>query len=59
MAALSETAGADEMAQGILAGDRGALARAITLVESRKPEDIERAQTLLREDHPARQGRSG
>jgi len=38
---------ADELAQGILAGDRGALSRAITLTESRRPGDQERAQELI------------
>jgi LAO/AO transport system kinase len=37
----------DEMAKAIAAGDRVALARAITLVESAKPEDTARAQELL------------
>jgi LAO/AO transport system kinase len=37
----------DETAKAIAAGDRVALARAITLVESAKPEDTARAQELL------------
>lgn len=35
------------MATGVVAGDRRALARAITLVESRRHDDAERAQALL------------
>ncbi len=35
------------LAQGVLAGDRRAVARSITLVESRRPEHRERAQELL------------
>ncbi len=38
---------ADDLADGVLAGDRAALGRAITLVESRRPEHRERAQQLL------------
>jgi LAO/AO transport system kinase len=37
----------DECAAGVLAGDRGQMARAITLVESTRPDHIERAQELL------------
>ena len=37
----------EQTAEAIRAGDRVALARAITLVESAKPEDQEAAQTLL------------
>ncbi|MCO5314758.1 MAG: methylmalonyl Co-A mutase-associated GTPase MeaB [Solirubrobacterales bacterium] len=36
-----------ELEKGIVAGDRGALARAITLAESRRPEDQEDAQELI------------
>jgi LAO/AO transport system kinase len=36
-----------ELADGVLAGDRTRLARAITLVESRRPEDGRRAAQLL------------
>ena len=36
-----------QMGEAILEGDRAALSRAITLVESRRPEHRERAQTLL------------
>ncbi len=36
-----------EYVQGILAGDRTALARAITLVESSRPEDAELAQQII------------
>jgi len=35
-------------AEAILAGDRRALAKAITLVESQRPQDVETAQTLLK-----------
>ncbi|MEH0156650.1 methylmalonyl Co-A mutase-associated GTPase MeaB [Limibacter armeniacum] len=38
---------ADEYAQGILAGDRIILSRAITLIESALPEDNELAETVL------------
>ncbi len=36
-----------EIIQGFAAGDRGTLARAITLVESSRPEDIQRREELL------------
>ncbi len=50
-----------QYAQGILAGDRIALARAITLVESTLPEDREAADTLLQHlaNHPAESLRIG
>ena len=35
-------------AEAILTGDRRALAKAITLVESQRPQDVETAQTLLK-----------
>jgi LAO/AO transport system kinase len=35
-------------AEAVLAGDRRALAKAITLVESQRPQDVETAQTLLK-----------
>ncbi len=41
--------GASALARGILAGDRRVLARAITLVESRRPDDERQALALLRE----------
>lgn len=41
--------GVDELAAGIRAGDRRALARAITLVESSRPDDQDRAAALLDE----------
>ena len=41
------TPSVDELAAGIRAGDRRALARAITLVESTRPDDQERAGALL------------
>jgi LAO/AO transport system kinase len=47
MSATSRAASIDETAAAIRAGDRVALARAITLVESAKPEDQGRAQALL------------
>lgn len=37
----------EELREGILAGDRGVLSRAITLAESRRPDDQERAQELI------------
>ncbi|MBM3511392.1 MAG: methylmalonyl Co-A mutase-associated GTPase MeaB [Alphaproteobacteria bacterium] len=37
----------DDLLHALAAGDRRALARAITLVESRRPEDIRRAHALL------------
>lgn len=37
----------DHLAQAILAGDRVALGRAITLIESSRPEDSARAQALI------------
>ena len=40
------------LAQGVLAGDRRAVSRAITLVESRRPDHRERAQELLVELTP-------
>lgn len=36
-----------DLAEGVLAGDRRSIARAITLVESRRPDHRERAQELL------------
>lgn len=38
---------AAELAQGVLSGDRGRLARAITLVESNAPEHFEQSQQML------------
>lgn len=40
------------LANGVLAGDRAALARAITLVESRRPSDRDKAATLLEQILP-------
>ena len=37
------------LADGVLAGDRAAIARAITLVESKRPDHREQAQALLQE----------
>lgn len=39
----------DDLAKSILNGDRGALARGITLIESRRPEDLQAAEALLGE----------
>lgn len=47
------TSAALGLAQGLLAGDRGALARAITLVESRRPEDARAGSELLARILPA------
>ncbi|MBL8777988.1 MAG: methylmalonyl Co-A mutase-associated GTPase MeaB [Acidimicrobiales bacterium] len=49
MAERTMTQGVDELAAGIRSGDRRALARAITLVESSRPDDQERAAALLDE----------
>ncbi|MEM6795575.1 MAG: methylmalonyl Co-A mutase-associated GTPase MeaB [Acidobacteriota bacterium] len=45
-----------ELEAGVLAGDRALLARAMTLVESHRPEHQERAQELLRRLLPATGG---
>mgnify|MGYP005848212821 CR=1 FL=1 len=47
MSAKHKAPDLDDMVKAIEAGDRVALARAITLVESAKPEDTARAQELL------------
>ena len=39
--------GLEDLEQGVLAGDRGALSRAITLAESTRPEDAAQAQKLI------------
>ena len=44
---MAEPASADALAEGILVGDRRALARAITLVESTRPDHRDRADELL------------
>jgi LAO/AO transport system kinase len=46
---------ASELARGVRAGDRRSLARAITLVESSRPEDERHALLLLRELAPQHQ----
>ena len=46
---MSERDPLDELRQGVISGDRGALARAITLAESRRPDDQEQAQELIAE----------
>ena len=43
----------DYYTNGILAGDRLLLSRAITLVESRRPDDQTLAQQVLESDEPA------
>jgi LAO/AO transport system kinase len=50
MAAMATLA---ELADGVLAGDRATLARAITLIESERPEHAELAQQLLQVLLPA------
>ncbi len=47
------TSSPDALARGLLGGDRGALARAITLVESRRPDDVRTASDLLARILPA------
>jgi len=51
----------DDLAAAVQRGERSALARAITLVESRRPDDIERADALLAAfvPHPTRSLRLG
>lgn len=56
MAAARQTARIDELAAGVRAGDRTLLARAITLVESSKPEHAEQAAELLQRLLPATGG---
>jgi len=48
--------GLEPLARGVLAGDRRALAKAITLIESTRAEHRERAQALLAELLPATGG---
>jgi LAO/AO transport system kinase len=48
--------GVEPLARGVLAGDRRALAKAITLIESTRAEHRERAQALLAELLPATGG---
>ncbi|HJS00561.1 MAG TPA: hypothetical protein VJ780_06470, partial [Flavobacterium sp.] len=38
---------ADELIQGILSGNRTTLSRAITLIESSKPEHLQKANTII------------
>jgi LAO/AO transport system kinase len=45
---VSSRAGPSDLARGVLSGDRRSLARAITLVESRRADDEQRALALLR-----------
>jgi LAO/AO transport system kinase len=47
------TSSPDELARGVRSADRRSLARAITLVESRRPEDERKALALLRELAPS------
>jgi LAO/AO transport system kinase len=44
---MTERASLEELKQGVISGDRGALARAITLAESRRADDQEHAQELI------------
>jgi len=44
---VSKRQSVEELREGVVAGDRGALSRAITLAESRRPDDQERAQELI------------
>ncbi len=44
---MSERDPLEDLKQGVTSGDRGALARAITLAESRRPDDQEQAQELI------------
>ena len=46
---MSERASVEELKQGVISGDRAALARAITLAESRRADDQEQAQELIAE----------
>lgn len=46
----------DPLAAGVRAGNRAALARAITLIESERPDHVERAQALLAELLPSTGG---
>ena len=46
---MSERASVEELKQGVVSGDRSALSRAITLAESRRPDDQEQAQELIAE----------
>ncbi len=48
--------GLEELVSGLAGGDRVALARAITLVESRRPEDRRRARALLERVLPSTGG---
>ncbi|HQQ98114.1 MAG TPA: methylmalonyl Co-A mutase-associated GTPase MeaB [Cyclobacteriaceae bacterium] len=45
--AAKPIASVDSLAQGVTAGDRAALARAITLVESTRPEDRQAAEQMI------------
>jgi LAO/AO transport system kinase len=44
---MSARPSVDELKEGVTGGDRGALSRAITLAESRRPDDQEHAQELI------------
>jgi len=46
---MSERLSVEELKAGVESGDRGALSRAITLAESRRPDDQEQAQELIAE----------
>jgi len=51
-----KTASADTLVEGVLAGDRTVLARAITLVESERPEDVAVAREVVRRILPGTGG---
>ena len=46
---MSERSSVQELKEGVTGGDRGALSRAITVAESRRPDDQEMAQELIAE----------
>ncbi|MDQ2699826.1 MAG: methylmalonyl Co-A mutase-associated GTPase MeaB [Actinomycetota bacterium] len=46
---MSERSSVQELKEGVVSGDRGSLSRAITLAESRRPDDQELAQELIAE----------
>jgi len=46
---MSERSSVQELKEGVTGGDRGALSRAITLAESRRPDDQEMTQELIAE----------
>lgn len=46
---MSGRASVEELKEGVISGDRAALSRAITLAESRRPDDQEAAQAMIAE----------